>query len=364
MKTKPESEDFRTHFNNHKTQLVWQWISADLETPVSAYLKLCGHTPYSFLFESVEGGAMLGRYSIIGTHPDFLWKCDQQGRVETRDNDTPWTLQDGDVKTSLKDNINLSFLDIVPEDVPPMCALGLFGYIGYDMVRLVEDIPDTNPDDLNLPDSILTRPTILVVFDNVKNMMCIATPVYEHTGNSDLPFHMIYDDARIRIENALKLLSTPLDRTLLDHKTHLPGHAQITSNTPENTYKEAVKQAVEYINAGEIFQTVLSQRFSTDFDLPSFELYRSLRSVNPSPFLFHLSFEGFSVVGSSPEILVRVRDNAVTIRPIAGTRKRGKTAAEDKALEEDLLADPKGMLRTSDAPRFGAQRCWTGRRNR
>lgn len=338
----PHPDIFRENFANHKTQLIWEWVSADLETPVSAYLKLCGYTAYSFLLESVEGGATLGRYSVIGTNPDFLWKCTQGGKVQTKtDPNGAWTPQDICAKKSLKENIAASSIDVVPEDLPPMCGLGLFGYIGYDMIRLVEDIPDTNPDDLQVPDSVLSRPSILAIFDNVKNMICVATPVYAHAGNSEFPVDMVYSNAIMRIENALKSINTPLDRTLLDHKTTLKNGQEITSNTPKEDYKTAVKKAVEYIHAGEVFQVVPSQRFSINFDLPSFELYRSLRSVNPSPFLFHLSFEGFALVGSSPEILVRVRDNMVTIRPIAGTRKRGKNAIEDKALAEDLLGDAK-----------------------
>ncbi len=334
-------ETFRQNFKDEKSQIVSQWMSADLETPVSAYLKICGHAAYSFLFESVEGGTTLGRYSIIGTNPDVLWRCKRGGAAETKTDGGPWVKESKDAKSSLKDSIAQSTLDTLPDDLPPMCALGLFGYIGYDMVRLAEDVPDNNPDDLNVPDSILMRPSLLIVFDNVKNMMCIATPVYDHQGNSRLPPDVIYNDAKSRLDKAINNLQSPLDRSLLHHKTALNPDQIIKSNTSENQYKSAVKKAVEYIHAGETFQTVLSQRFSIDFDLPAFELYRSLRSVNPSPFLFHLSFEDFALVGSSPEILVRVRDNIATIRPIAGTRKRGATAAEDEVNKQDLLSDPK-----------------------
>lgn len=338
----PSPDEFKNNFTENKTQLIWHWVSADLETPVSTYLKLCGYTAYSFLLESVEGGATLGRYSVIGTNPDFIWKCTQGGKVETRcGQHKNWHPQDICAKTSLKENIAASSLDVVPDGLPPMCEMGLFGYIGYDMIRLAEDIPDNNPDDLKIPDSVLSRPSIIAIFDNVKNMICIATPVYLHAGNSDTPVDMVYGEAGARIVNALKSINAPLDRTLLEHKTNLDNTQHISSNMPKDDYKAAVSKAVEYIHAGEIFQVVPSQRFSVDFDLPSFELYRSLRSVNPSPFLFHLSFEGFSLVGSSPEILVRVRDDMVTIRPIAGTRKRGKNAIEDKELAADLLGDAK-----------------------
>lgn len=339
----PDVESFRSTYVSKKSQLVWHWMSSDLETPVSAYLKICGHSPYSFLLESVEGGSTLGRYSVIGTHPDLLWKC-KKGIVETKvSNDASWVSKEDSLTAieSLKQVIQDSTIDSVPEDLPPMCALGMFGYIGYDMIRLVESIPDNNPDDLNVPDSVLMRPSMLVIFDNVKNRICIATPVYEHSGNSVMPADVAYNDAKSRVVRAVKALHAPLDRTLLEHKTGLKSGQDPVSNTEEKIYKQAVEKAVEYIRAGDVFQVVPSQRFSVDYDLPSFELYRSLRSVNPSPFLFHLSFDGFSMVGSSPEILVRVRDDKVTIRPIAGTRKRGKDLAEDKALEEELLADEK-----------------------
>ncbi len=334
---------FKEGYAGGKTQIVHHWMSSDLETPVSAYLKVCGHSAHSFLLESVEGGNTLGRYSIIGTSPDLLWRCKQGGHVEMRRADTPWSAQDVDAKASLKDVIKQSSLDIVPDGLPPMCELGMFGYIGYDMVRLVEYIPDNNPDDLGIPDSVLIRPSLLLIFDNVKNTICIASPVYAHAKNNDLPADMVFNEAKARIERAVQALNAPLNRQLLDHKTALKTDQVAVSNTPKDDYKAAVSKAVDYIHAGEIFQVVPSQRFSIDFDLPSFELYRSLRSVNPSPFLFHLSFDGFALVGSSPEILVRVRDDIVTIRPIAGTRKRGANAAEDKELEADLLADPKEL---------------------
>lgn len=336
----PAPESFGESFQAGKKQVVWTWISADLETPVSAYLKLCARSPYSFLLESVEGGATLGRYSIIGTAPDLLWRC-RDGQVALRKTGEEWKEQDISALKSLKHEIAESSIGDFPPDLPPMCAFGLFGYIGYDMVRLIETIPDNNPDDLRLPDSILMRPGLLAIFDNVKNKICIVHPVYKHAENSTGPADSVYAQAQETIADALRKLSAPLDPALLTHRTDLNTPLSVTSNTTEEEYKSMVSAAVEYIRAGDIFQVVPSQRFSAPFDLPPFELYRSLRSVNPSPFLFYLNFETFALVGSSPEILVRVRGGEVTIRPIAGTRKRGKTPEEDRALAEDLLADPK-----------------------
>ena len=324
-------EAFEKTFNAGKTQLVTRWISADLLTPVSAYLKLCGNEPYAFLLESVEGGQTLGRYSIIGYAPDKIWSY-QNGTIEIDGKPI-----DANALTSLRESIKANHIDEHDPTLPPMAVSGMFGYMGYDMVRLIEDIPDTNPDDLQIPDSILIRPSMLVIFDNVKNMVCLVAPVYDTQGDAK----DIFEAANTRIENTYQKLENPVPQDLKSYKTSLSTPLDVASNMTREQYHTAVKTAVDYIHQGEIFQVVPGQRFSVDFDLPSFALYRSLRHLNPSPFMFHLSFEGFSIVGSSPEILVRVRDNTVTIRPIAGTRKRGATEDEDKALAEDLLSDPK-----------------------
>ena len=199
----PDIETFRQNYTDKKTQLVWCWMSSDLETPVSAYLKICGHSPYSFLLESVEGGSTLGRYSVIGTRPDLLWRC-SKGAVETSQPQGRWEALEQDAKAALKDVISDSTIDVVPDDLPPMCALGVFGYIGYDMVRIDENIPDQNPDDLKIPDSVLMRPSLLVIFDNVKNRICLATPVYDHAGNSVLPADVAFNDAKKRLEKAIR----------------------------------------------------------------------------------------------------------------------------------------------------------------
>ena len=334
----PDFDTFDKLYQSGKGQIVWQWIPSDLETPVSAYLKLCAQEQYAFLLESIEGGASLGRYSIIGLAPDLLWRS-KKGVVETKSPEqSSWSPSQDAPLNSLRRVINESTVDNISADLPPMCAFGMFGYIGYDMIRLVEKIPDNNPDNLHIPDAMLMRPSVLAVFDNIKNMLCIATPVYPRTNSNA---REEYHAARLRLEDIVTRLCEPLDPALLTHKSTVKTPLEITSNIDKQNYLDNVKQAVEYINAGEIFQVVLSQRFTADFDLPSFELYRTLRSINPSPFLFHLKQDDFALVGSSPEILVRVRDGKVTIRPIAGTRKRGATSAEDKALAEDLLADEK-----------------------
>lgn len=337
----PSTDSFIQNFDAGKTQLLWSWVPADLDTTVSAYLKLCAHEPYGFLFESIEGGAVLGRYSVIGLKPDKIWKY-KNGIVTTKTNGADkWEEQQEDALSSLRRAIAQNHIDITPEDLPPMAVSGFFGYMGYDTIRLIEDIPDANVDTLKIPDSIMIRPTILAIFDNIKNMICLVTPIYDHANTTKNSAKHIYEAAKKRLINAQDTLKSNLNPQYLNTSTSRTPEAKATSNINKTQFLSMVDKAIDYIEQGEIFQVVLSQRFELDFDLHSFELYRSLRRLNPSPFMFHLSFEGFSIVGSSPEILVRVRDNTITIRPIAGTRPRGATPAEDRALADSLLADPK-----------------------
>ena len=340
MTAQPALSDFTANYNSGKSQLVWQWVPSDLETPVSAYMKLCRKEDYSFLLESVEGGATLGRYSIIGFAPDIIWEC-VSGEVRIWHDYGSKDLYNAPPLMSLRALLADCRIDVTAPEIPPMAVSGLFGYLGYDMVRRIEDIPDKNPDDLTIPESVLIRPTVLAIFDNVKNRMCLVAPVYRHAQNSREKAESVYAEASERLSGMLKKLMVPLDSSYGTAKTKLTSPLEVTSNTSRDEYHAMVKKAVEYIRAGEIFQVVPSQRFSAPFDLPSFSLYRALRSLNPSPFMFHLSFKGFSLVGSSPEILVRVRGGTVTIRPIAGTRPRGKDDAEDKEFAESLLNDPK-----------------------
>ena len=325
--------------------IVSKQIISDLETPVSAFLKLCDKQPYAFLLESVEGGENLGRYSIIGLKPDLIWQASggkakiNRNALESFDQFEP---DDKPVLDSFKSVLDESAIDL-PETMMPMGA-GLFGYFGYDLVREVEHLP--NPADRALPiaDAIFSRPTLVVVFDNIRQEMTIATPVRPAAGQSP---EELWASAQSRLDGAIEKLQAPVPtdarRTPGSNcvKTPDTDKLDIQSNTTKDAYIEKVNRAKDYINAGDIFQVVLSQRFQAPFPKPAFELYRSLRRENPSPFLYFLNFEDHAIVGSSPEILVRVRGGEITVRPIAGTRPRGATPAEDKALEADLLADPK-----------------------
>lgn len=336
---------FEKAFNGKQTQLVTRWIHGDLETPVSAYLKLCGHDSYAFLLESVEGGETLGRYSVIGHDPDLLWSCNiKTMQASIWHEDSGWHVQDESPLQSLRRHIAATRIDTVPEGLPPMAVSGLFGHMGYDMIRLAEDIPDNKPADESVHDALLMRPRALVIFDNVKNMICIAVPCYDHAANSSEKAEAAYKKANSVIDAKLNKLQTPLPYAGLQTPARpdmKKGAVPLRFNMNKAAYTAMVEKAVEYIHAGETFQTVLGQRMEIDFEADPFELYRALRRLNPSPFLFHLNCKDYAIVGASPEILVRVRDNTVTVRPIAGTRKRGKTKAEDAALAEDLLSDPK-----------------------
>ena len=301
-----------------------------METPLSVYLKLTGDQPFSFLLESVEGGTNLGRYSFIGCEPDLLWRC-QGDRAEISHNLSDFHALDQSPLESLR---KLLKPDIdVPDHLPPSC-IGMFGYLGYDMVRQVEDIPRTKTDVLNIPDGIMMRPGLTIVFDNILQMMIIGTPVWHQNGSEG---KTEYKNAKNKLVNSIKKLSQPIDLKKINNA----NSGEVTSNITEAEFHEMVEKAREYIYAGDIFQVVLSQRFERTYKAPPIALYRALRRLNPSPFLFYLNMGEFQLVGSSPEILVRVRNKRVTIRPIAGTRKRGQTAQEDQALADDLLSDPK-----------------------
>ncbi|MDO7629883.1 MAG: chorismate-binding protein, partial [Loktanella sp.] len=243
---------------------------------------------------------------------------------------------DTDPLTALRGLIAESKIDL-PADLPAASA-GLFGYLGYDMIRLVERLPDVNPDPLGLPDAMMLRPSVVAVLDGVKGDVILVAPAW---ANSGLSAKAAYAQAAERVMDATRALdrALPAHRTLSDAFEASPP----VSNFSHENYLAAVEKAKDYIRAGDIFQVVPSQRWTQEFREPPFSLYRSLRRTNPSPFMFFFNFGGFQVIGASPEILVRVFGKEVTIRPIAGTRPRGATPAEDKANELDLMADKKEL---------------------
>jgi len=336
----PSFEDFAKAYEAGENQVVYTRLAADLDTPVSLMLKLTGAHKDAFMLESVTGGEVRGRYSIIGMKPDLIW---QTHGTESRINRTArfdpdgFTPQDGDPLTNLRALIAESKIDL-PEDLPQASA-GLFGYLGYDMIRLVEHLPNINPDPLGLPDACMLRPSVVAVLDGVKGEVTVVSPAWVSDGQSA---RAAYAQAAERVMDAVRDLERAMPQAARDlgeaHEVSPP-----VSNFTKEGYLAAVEKAKEYIKAGDIFQVVPAQRWTQDFPQPPFALYRSLRRTNPSPFMFYFNFGGFQVVGASPEILVRVFGDEVTIRPIAGTRPRGATPEEDKALEEDLLADKKEL---------------------
>jgi anthranilate synthase component I len=327
---------------NGAPQVVWTTLVSDLETPVSAMLKLADGLPNSFLLESVEGGAIRGRYSFIGLRPDVVWRCRGDNADINRDavnrpdafSPCPVAEKSGAI-ASLRALVNESRIDM-PSELPPM-ASGLVGYMAYEMVRLTERLPDDNPDVLGVPDSIFLRPTVMAVFDSLKDSVTVITPVWSGSG---LSAEAAYEDARERLAQVVRDFRR--NRPVMGAKaTGKSDAATPQSNMSREKFHGMVKKAVDYINAGDAFQIVASQRFRLPFRMPPLSFYRALRRLNPSPFLFFLDFGDFCVAGSSPEILVRVRGGKITLRPLAGTRKRGATPDEDKALVDDLLSDPK-----------------------
>ena len=316
--------------------LLWRRQVADTETPVAAALKLMEPGRGDFLLESVEGGAIRGRYSLLGLAPDLLFRA----RGERAEVNRQW-LDDREAFEPCAAPTLDALRGLVAEcraDVPaglPSALACLVGYFGYETVGLVERLPRPDADPLGLPDMIFVRPTVVLVFDRLADALFLVAPAWPDPSRDPAA---IVAAAEERLDAVAARLTSATLPTPVRADAAEPAY---TPALPPARYATMVARAKDYIAAGDIFQVVLAQRFSTSFPLPAFELYRSLRRINPSPFLYHLDLPGFALTGSSPEILVRVRDGEVTIRPIAGTRPRGSTAAEDEANRASLLADPK-----------------------
>ena len=340
MKFFPDFSGFAARYKQGESQLVWAQFVSDLESPVAMLMKLQQQEECCFLLESVWGGESRGRYSILALKPDLIWRCKQAQAEQSSgslrgDAFTPCaepSLQ------SLKTLLRECRMEL-PQELPPMSA-GLIGFMGYDMVKQMEQLPHENADSISIPDGCFMRPTITIIHDAVKGVTTITCPIWTAERRDDAA--SAYDAAKAAIEATYATLSAP---------TACPAPATITvlegkemdwqSNLSQAEYHQIVEKAKDYIRAGDIFQVVPSQRFSAPFAHSPLALYRSLRHLNPSPFLFYLHFGEFTLVGSSPEILVRLRDGKVTIRPIAGTRWRGNTPEEDAELAAELLADEK-----------------------
>jgi anthranilate synthase component 1 len=320
-----------------KPELIWRKRIADTETPVSAALKLFVPERGDFILESVEGGETRGRHSLIGIAPDLVFRAAgdkaeiNRHWMTDRDAFAPSPLPSLDALRALAADCRMD----VPGELPPALAC-LVGYFGYETIGLVEKLPRAPQSALELPDMLFVRPTVILVFDRLKDEMFLVSPVW--TGLHDAQAVALANERLDETERLLNLGQVPsTGAASLSEDREL----KLTPVLPEGRYAQMVASAKDYIEAGDIFQVVLAQRFTAPFNLPPVHLYRALRRINPSPFLYFIDLPGFALIGSSPEILVRARGGEVTIRPIAGTRPRGKSSIEDAENRASLLADPK-----------------------
>ncbi len=317
-----------------KPQILTKDLIADVETPISCLLKLKKNQKYSFLLESVEGGSLRGRFSLLGCDPDIIWEVkNNRSSISYTDINYNYKIVTEPIQ-SLKKLIEISKFDKGNVDVPyPI----LVGYLGYPMIKYMENIRLNNQDDIKIPDSVLIRPKIVTVFDNIKDSITVMTVVYP---NKEKDFEKIYK----KTEELLQKKVDQLKESLIQNTNNkIKTNLNFKSNYSKKEYFSIISKAKEYINEGDIFQVVTSQRFETKYDLEATSLYRSLRRLNPSPYLVNLNFNDIGLVASSPELLVQLRNKKITIRPIAGTRKRGKNANEDLQLSKDLLSDQKEL---------------------
>lgn len=333
----PARDDMPALFQQGDLVPVYRRLLADLETPVSVYMKLAQSGQVSFLLESVEGGEHVGRYSFLGVNPRGMLVFDGDTVQQTINGQTEQlALAAGEDPL---DRLRREFQRVqpVPVDGLPRFVGGAVGYIGYDVVRFFERLPETTVKDLDVPDAAFLLPDTLVIFDHAKHQLIVLANAH-NTGDPDAA----YQDAVRRIDQVVASLGRPLPPPDVPAATSLPPEDSLQSNVPRHTFEAMVEAAKEYIAAGDAFQIVLSQRFTRETHAAPLTIYRAVRALNPSPYMFFLRFgDDFTLMGASPEMMVRLEDGIATTRPLAGTRKRGADDAEDRALEAELLADPK-----------------------
>lgn len=327
----PSYEDFCKKAKKGNLVPVYKEILADLETPVSAFLKI-DDNKYSYLLESVEGGEKWGRYSFLGTSP-FLVIRAKDKRIEIIKNGKKSISDTDENPLLLLKRLLREYKPVSIDGLPPFFG-GAVGYLAYDMIRHFEDISLKKRGSLELPDILFMFTDTLLIFDNIRQRIkIVSNALVKEKGTKKA-----YNDAKAKIDGIIEKLKR---RAAEKGQRNIKKDIRLSSNYTKKGFEKAVEKSKEYIKAGDIFQVVLSQRFNTGIKSEPFNVYRALRAVNPSPYMFFLRLGDFSMAGSSPEVLVRCEDGEITLRPIAGTRKRGKTAEEDKALEKELLADPK-----------------------
>ena len=332
-------EKFVKKYNLGIPQIIQKELIADIETPISTLIKISKNQKYSFLLESVQGGDQRGRFSLLGCDPDIIWEVkNKKVKIITIKNKIDLKQFSNKPIQSLKDLINFSKIKRDLDD-PPFPIL--VGYLGYPMIQLMEDIDLKNPDEINIPDAVMIRPKLVTVFDNIKDTINIMTPVYP---KKNITAEKSFQIANQYIDKIVKKLKKNISEDIsINKNSNSNKNIDFKSNYSKKEYFDIIKKAKKYIKAGDIFQVVPSQRFKSKYSKNALTLYRSLRRLNPSPFLVNLNFNNYGLVASSPEILVRLRNGKITIRPIAGTRKRGKNTNEDIKLSSDLLSDKKEL---------------------
>jgi len=329
----PPFEEFKELVRQGNVVPVVKEILADMETPVSAYQKIRNSGRYAFLLESVEGGEKIARYSFLGADPFRIFRS-KGDRIRVQEGrNGPMETMRGDPLTALRRLLG----QYRPVRMPglPRFTGGAVGYMGYDAVRSVEELPDTTTDDLELDEMVWMFFDTILAFDNVSHKIMLISNVFVNEDEGGLREQ--YEKARRKIEEVERLLLRPVDPL----PSRGEGLCRLVSNTEKEAFMEGVRRAKAYIEAGDVIQVVLSQRFETEISVGSFDIYRMLRIVNPSPYMFHVAMDGLDVVGASPELMVRMEDGTIEVRPIAGTRARGETEEEDLRLEQELLADEK-----------------------
>ncbi len=332
METKPSFSEFRLMARQGNLIPVYQEFLADTETPVSTYLKIKDKS-FSYLLESADGGKKWGRYSFIGYKP-YLIALSRHREMEISIGKEKKTLKDvEDPLQVLRDTIK----DIKPVTIKELATFegGLVGYVNYDLARKWEHLPGISPEDTVMPEILFTASKRLIIFDHLTHQIKVIA--FAYLGEND-DLKELYDLACEEVNETIAELQRPMSS--ISEKAPF-SLTDLESNFNEDDFNEAVRKAKEHIVAGDVIQVVLSQRFSGDLSGDDFTLYRNLRSINPSPYMFYLNFGEIRLIGSSPEILVRLTDGKIELRPIAGTRPRGKSPEEDQAMEKELLTDPK-----------------------
>jgi len=340
MQLSPSFEEFARLAGSHRVVPVWREVLFDVDTAVTAYAKLA-EAPFGFLLESVVGGDQWARYTFLGTRPASAWRL--RGRTVDW-----WTPEDGWTPVECEDP--LADLDgrLRERTAPALPGLprlwgGAVGFFSYDVVRLIEHLPDQPPDDLGLPDAVFLFTDVVLAIDNLLGRARAIASVEVDEGLGPAELRSRYEDAGRRVDDLIDRLAQSSSPARVEMREEPGSDPAFSSSMTRDEFEEAVERAREYIRAGDILQVVLSQRLGMTLGATPFELYRVLRSVNPSPYLYFLELDGLTLVGSSPEVLVRVEDGTVTVRPIAGTRPRGVTPEADRALAEELLADEKEL---------------------